>query len=295
MKSLIGFVVVVVLGLIAFNLFTFSVDETQVAVVIELGRVEQVVTTAGLHFKTPFIQNVRTFDERLQSYDIQPREIITQDQRRLVVDNYAIWRVVDPKRFVETVNGNFSLAQSRLDDIVFSNLRNTLADQTLENIVSERRQEFLERITADSAQQLQQFGIGVLDVRIMRADLPEANEQAVYGRMQSERQQIAAQLRAEGEQQATEIRARAEREAAVIRAEARRTAQETRGQGDAESLRIYADAYSQDAQFYRFWRTLESYEQTFAERGDSTLVLGTDSEYLRLFSVSELESLLNEN
>jgi len=134
----------------------------------------------------------------------------------------------------------------------------------------------------------------VLDVRIMRADLPEANEQAVYGRMQSERQQIAAQLRAEGEQQATEIRARADREAAVIRAEARRTAQETRGQGDAESLRIYADAYGQDPQFYRFWRTLESYEQTFAERGDSTLVLGTDSEYLRLFSVSELEALMQE-
>lgn len=292
MKSLIAFVIVAVLAIIVFNQFTFRVDETQVAVVLRFGKIERLVTEPGLHFKQPFVQSVRFYDARLQMYDIEPDEIITEDQRKLVVDNYALWRVSQPQEFTETVNGNFGRAQSRIDDIVFSNLRNVLADHTLDEIVSAKRQGYMQMITGNSAQQLETLGVQVLDVRIRRADLPQANEQAVYDRMKSEREQKAAQLRAEGQEQATRIRAEADRRVAEIRAEARRKGQEIRGEADAKALRIYSETYSQNPGFYRFWRTLESYRRAFGEDNGSRLIISTDSDYLRLFNVSDLEALL---
>lgn len=294
MRTLIAFVVIVAVALVAFNQFTFRVDESQVAVVMEFGRITNVVTTPGLHTKKPFVQNVDLYDGRLQLNDIEPDEIITEDQRKLVVDNYALWRVTDPRIFRETVRGNFSQAQSRIDDIVFSNLRNVLADNTLDDIVSEQRQSYMDTITSNSARQLEDIGIDVLDVRIRRADLPQANEQAVYDRMSAERQQRAAELRAEGEEEATRIRAQADREVTVITSEAEREAQEIRGEADAEALRIYEETYSQDPEFYRFWRTLESYRSTFDEDNGSRVVMSSDSEYLRLFNLSELGSLMDE-
>jgi len=294
MRTLIAFVIVVVLALLAFNQFTFRVDETQVAVVMELGQITNVVTTPGLHMKKPFIQNVDFYDSRLQTYDIEPDQIITQDQRKLVVDNYALWRVTEPREFRETVNGNFSRAQSRIDDIVFSNLRNVLADHTLDQIVSEQRQAYMENITQSSAQQLESLGVQILDVRIRRADLPQANEEAVYNRMKSERQQQAAQLRAEGQEEATRIRAEADRRVTEIVSEAEREAQTIRGEADAEALRVYAETYSQNPEFYRFWRTLQSYRDTFNEDSGSRVVMSTDSEYLRLFNLTELDAIMEE-
>ena len=294
MRTLIAFVIIVVLALVAFNQFTFRVDETQVAVVMEFGRITDVITTPGLHTKKPFVQNVDLYDGRLQLNDIEPDEIITEDQRKLVVDNYALWRVTDPRVFRETVRGNFSQAQSRIDDIVFSNLRNVLADNTLDDIVSEQRQSYMDTITNNSAQQLDDIGIDVLDVRIRRADLPQANEEAVYNRMSAERQQRAAELRAEGEEEATRIRAQADRQVTEITSEAEREAQEIRGEADAEALRVYAETYSQDPEFYRFWRTLESYRTTFNEDNGSRVVMSSDSEYLRLFNLSELDTLMEE-
>ncbi|MFB6285889.1 MAG: protease modulator HflC [Candidatus Bipolaricaulia bacterium] len=294
MRTLLVFVVIVVLGLVAFNQFTFRVDETKVAAVLRFGKIERIVTEPGLHFKQPFVQNVEFYDSRLQTYNIKPKEIITQDQRKLVVDNYALWRVENPRKFRETVNGSFSTAQLRIDNIVFSNLRNILADNTLDDIVSQKRQGYMKTITQNSANQLSSLGVKVLDVRIRRADLPQANEQAVYNRMKSERQQKASQLRAEGREEATRIRAEADRKATVIKSEAKRKAQEIRGRADAEALRIYAETYSQDPDFYRFWRTLESYSNTFAKGNGSRIVLSTDSEYLRLFNLSELKSIMDE-
>jgi len=294
MRTLIGFVVIVVLALVAFNQFTFQVDETEVAVVMEFGEITDVVTTPGLHTKKPFIQNVDLYDGRLQLNDIEPDEIITSDQRKLVVDNYAIWRVTDPRVFRETVRGNFSQAQSRISDIVFSNLRNVLADNTFDDTVSEKRQSYLETITTSSAQQLESIGIEILDVRIRRADLPQANEEAVYSRMSAEREQQASELRAEGEEQATRIRAEADRRVTEIVSEAERKAEVIRGEADAEALRIYSETYSQDPEFYSYWRTLESYRSTFDEDNGSRVVMSSDSEYLRLFNLSELESLMEE-
>ena len=294
MRTLIAFVIVVVLALVAFNQFTFRVDETQVAVVMEFGRITNVITTPGLHTKKPFVQTVDLYDGRLQLNDIEPDEIITEDQRKLVVDNYALWRVTDPRVFRETVRGSFSQAQSRIDDIVFSNLRNVLADNTLDDIVSEQRQSYMDTITTNSAQQLEDIGIDVLDVRIRRADLPQANEEAVYNRMSAERQQRAAELRAEGEEEATRIRAQANRQVTEITSEAEREAQEIRGEADATALRVYAETYSQDPEFYRFWRTLESYRTTFSEDNGSRVVMSSDSEYLRLFNLSELDTLMEE-
>ncbi len=294
MRTLIVFVVIVVLGLVAFNQFTFQVDETQVAVVLEFGEITGVVTTPGLHVKKPFIQNVDLYDGRLQLNDIEPDEIITSDQRKLVVDNYAIWRVTDPRVFRETVRGNFSQAQSRIDDIVFSNLRNVLADNTFDDTVSERRQSYMDTITDNSAQQLDDIGIDVLDVRIRRADLPQANEEAVYSRMSAEREQQASELRAEGEEEATRIRAQADRRVTELISEAEREAEVIRGEADAEALRIYSETYSQDPEFYRFWRTLESYRNTFDEDNGSRVVMSSDSEYLRLFNITELDSLMEQ-
>ena len=278
MKSLITFVIVVVVVLIAYNLFTFTVDETRKAAVLRFGEIVRIVEEPGLYFKIPIVQRVTYLEDRVLNYDIQPRDVLTSDQKRLVIDNYAIWRVGDPQAFIESTGGRLSSAQSRIDDIVYSDLRNILAKNTLDEIVSEKRLEFLQQVTELSRVKLLEFGIVLIDVRIKRADLPVAIEQAVFSRMRSERERIAAQLRAEGEEQARQIRSAADKDAAIILADARKDAEQVRGEGDATALEIYAEAYNQDPEFYRFWRTLESYKLALAD--DTRIILTTDSDYL---------------
>lgn len=276
MRALISVIVVVVVVLVLYNLVTYTVDETQQAVVVQLGEIVEVHREPGLYFKIPFLQNVIYLEDRILSYDIQPREVITSDKKRVTIDNYALWRISDAKQFVETMGGSLVRAQSRLDDVVYSNLRDVLAKQTLEDII---KREQMTEVTRLTQEQVRQFGMEIIDVRIKRADLPAATAEAVYNRMISERQQIAARYRAEGDQEAQRIRSQAEREKEIILAEARKRAQELMGEGDAQALEIYANAYNRDIAFYRFWRTLESYKTTLRE-GD-TVVLSTDSEYLR--------------
>ena len=278
MKKVIAFVIVVVVLIIAYNLFTFTVDETKKAAVLRFGEIVRIVEEPGLHFKIPFVQSVVYLEDRVLNYDIQPRDVLTSDQKRLVIDNYAIWRVGDPKAFIEATGGRLSNAQSRIDDIVYSDLRNILAKNTLDEIVSEKRLDFLRQVTELSRAKLQEFGIVLIDVRIKRADLPTEIEQAVFERMRSERERIAAQLRAEGEEQSREIRSTADRDAEIILADARKDAEKVRGEGDARALEIFAEAYNQDPDFYRFWRTLESYRTALA--GSTRIVLSTDSDYL---------------
>jgi len=278
MKKVIVFVIVVVALIIAYNLFTFTVDETKKAAVLRFGEIVRIVEASGLHFKIPFVQSVVYLEDRVLNYDIQPRDVLTSDQKRLVIDNYAIWRVGDPKAFIEATGGRLSNAQSRIDDIVYSDLRNILAKNTLDEIVSEKRLDFLRQVTELSRAKLQEFGIVLIDVRIKRADLPTEIEQAVFERMRSERERIAAQLRAEGEEQSREIRSTADRDAEIILADARKDAEKVRGEGDARALEIFAEAYNQDPDFYRFWRTLESYRTALA--GSTRIVLSTDSDYL---------------
>ncbi len=280
MRSLATFVIVVAAVLIVYNLFTFTVDETRKAAVLRFGEIVRIVEKPGLYFKVPILQKVTYLEDRVLNYDIQPRDILTSDQKRLVVDNYAIWRVGDPQAFIESTGGRLNSAQSRIDDIVYSDLRNILAKNTLDEIVSEKRLEYLQQVAELSRAKLLEFGIVLIDVRIKRADLPTEIEQAVFSRMRSERERIAAQLRAEGEEQSKQIRSNADKDAEIILADARKAAEKVRGEGDATALEIYADAYNQDPEFYRFWRTLESYRLALAD--ETHIILSTDSEYLEL-------------
>ena len=279
MKTLITFVCVVLVVLIGYNLFTFTVDETQKAAVLRFGEIVRIVEEPGLYFKVPFVQSVTYLEDRVLNYDIQPLDVYTADQKRLSIDNYAIWRVGNPQQFIESTGGRLISAQGRIDEIVFSDLRNILAEHTLDEIVSEQRRDYLEEVTLLSREKLANFGIELIDVRIIRADLPSEIEQAVFERMRSERERIAAQLRAEGEEEARQITSSADKEVEIILADARKDAESVRGEGDAEALAIYAEAYNQNPDFYRFWRTLESYRVAFAD--NTRIVLSSDSDYLR--------------
>lgn len=279
MKKLIIFAGVVVLLIIVYNLFTFTVDETKKAAVLRFGEIIKLAEEPGLYFKIPFVQSVKYLEDRVLNYDIQPRDILTSDQKRLIIDNYAIWRVGAPKLFIEATRGSLLNAQSRIDDIVYSDLRNILAKHTLDEIVSAKRLEYLQQVTELSRDKLGKFGIVLIDVRIKRADLPTEIEKAVFSRMRSERERIAAQLRAEGEEKAKQTTSSADKDKAIILADARKEAEKIMGEGDAQALETYANAYNQDPEFYRFWRTLESYKTALG--AGSRIVLSTDSDYLK--------------
>ena len=272
---LVGALIVVI---IAYNLFTFTVDETQKAVVLKFGEFVRAVETPGLHFKIPFIQSVTFLEDRVITYDIQPLDVYTSGQKRLAIDNYAIWRVGDPEQFVASTGGRLLKAQDQIDQIVFSDLRNILAEHTYDEIVSEKRREYLKEVTELSRVKLAEYGIDLIDVRIKRADLPAEIEQAVFARMRSERERLAAQFRAQGEEQAKLITSNADKDVVILLAEAEKQAARVRGEGDARALEIYANAYNQDPEFYRFWRTLESYKAALSN--DTRIVLSTESDYL---------------
>ncbi len=278
-KILITTAVIVVAFLIVSSQSFFSVDQTKQAVLLRFGKILKVIKDPGLHTKIPFVDNVVYLEKRIINYDIQPEEIITSDQKRLSVDNYALWRIENPKLFLESVKTVVG-AQMRMDDIVYAYLRDVLAQHTLSDIISGKRTAYLQQVTKLTRKALMKFGIYTVDVRIKGADLPEANAQAVYQRMNSDRQKIAAMYRAQGERQAAEIKAQADKQAQIILATAQKQADELKGQGDAQALEIYADAYNQNPKFYKFWRTLQSYEISFAS--GTTVVLSTNSDYLKL-------------
>jgi membrane protease subunit HflC len=271
----------VIFAVIGYNTVFFTVDETQLALVQEFGSIIREIKEPGIHARVPFTQNVVYLDKRILIYDIKPRPVITGDSKTLEIDNYAIWRIVDPKQFIENFKGGIPDAQSRLDDLAYGNLRNILAKHALEEIVSGKRHGFLQEVTMLTDNQVKQFGMKIIDVRIRRAEYPQSNELSVFQRMQTERQREAALFRAEGEQQARNIRSQADKEQQIIFAEARQKAEQLKGEGDAQALETYANAYNKDPEFYRFWRSLESYRKSFNE-GD-TIVLSTESDYFRFF------------
>jgi membrane protease subunit HflC len=266
-------------AILLWNAATFSVPQWMQAIVVQLGEPVRTVQEPGLYFKTPLVQEVIYFDKRLLDYDAAPKEVLTTDKQQMVVDNYSRWRIVDPLRFYKTVRTEVN-AQSRIDDIVYSNVRETLGRYTLRDIVSERRAELMREVTEATNRTLQEYGIEVADVRIKRADLPEKNEQNVFNRMRTERERLAKRFRAEGEEEARKIRSQADKEAQILVAEARKDAEITRGEGDAQAVRIYADAYGRDPEFYSLSRTLQAYRRTIGE--GTTLVLSPDSEFFRL-------------
>ncbi|MBF0194588.1 MAG: protease modulator HflC [Magnetococcales bacterium] len=265
-----GMVIVVVAGLVILSQSIFTIHQIEQAIVIQLGKLVKPITEPGLHFKLPMIQEVYKFDKRLLVFDQDPQEILSSDKKNLKVDNYARWRIVDPLKFYQTVR-NEAGASARLNDIIYSNIREVLGQATMMEIVAGTRDEMRERIRSKASRQASKYGIEIVDVRIKRTDLPAENSKAVFRRMQTERDRQAKQYRAEGEEEAVKIRAKADREREVVLAQAYKEAQELRGNGDAESTQIYAEAYSQDKDFYKFQRTMEAYGKAFAK--GTTVVL----------------------
>jgi modulator of FtsH protease HflC len=268
------------LTLLLLLLTAFTVQQNEVALVIRLGSIVGVVDTPGLHFRMPLVDEIETYEKWILDYDSSTREILTRDKKNLRVDNYAKWRIVDATKFFQAVK-DVAGAQARLDDIIYSELRKSLGNFTLDEIVKERRQDVMAEVTRNSNEQFKNLGIEIVDVRIRRADLPRENESAVFQRMQTERMRDAKLFRSEGEESARKIRAEADKQKQILLAEANRDAQETRGHADAEAIRIFAAAYSQDLDFFRFFRSLEAYRKGFAS--GTTLVLTPDMELLQLF------------
>jgi len=271
-------IILIVAILFLANLSLFIVDETKQAIVLQFGKPIRTIGEPGLNWKLPFIQNVVFFEDRLLVYDAAPTEIITKDKKTLIVDNYARWRIIDPLKFLQTVR-DLNGAQARLDDIIYSELRVDLGLFDMSEIVSEKREGIMKRVTEISNEKANTYGIEIVDVRIKRVDLPPENEKYIFDRMRAERERIAKQYRAEGQEESAKIIAETEREKTVILAEAYKTAQVLKGEGEAESVKIYAESFNQDPEFYKFYRTLEAYRKTFKDK--TTVLLSTDSEFLK--------------
>jgi membrane protease subunit HflC len=275
----------IVLGLVAVLLYagTFIVQQTQSAIVLQFGRVRTVATTPGLYFKLPApFETVTILDNRILDLDLPAQEIIASDQKRLVVDAFTRYRISDPLRFYQAVN-SIPRANSQLASIVNGNVRSVLAEASFTAMVRTDRSRLMARIRDDVNREAGRFGMTVVDVRLRRVDLPQANSNAVFQRMQTERQREAAEARALGAQQAQEIRARADRDSTVIVAEAQRRSDEIRGEGEGERNRVFAEAFGKDPEFFAFYRSMQAYEASI-KPGDTRLVLSPDSPFFRFFN-----------
>jgi modulator of FtsH protease HflC len=260
----------------------FTVYQTQQALVVRLGQPVRVISEPGLNFKAPFIDSVVYIDRRILDLEAPPQEVIASDQKRLVVDAFARYRIKDPLRFYQTL-GSISGANSQLSILLNSALRRVLGEVTFSHVVRDQRADLMARIRELVDHEATTFGIEVVDVRIRRADLPEQNSQAVYQRMQTERQREAAEFRAQGAQRAQEIRSRADREVTVLVAEATSKSEQIRGEGDATRNQIFADAFNQDADFFAFYRSMQAYEQGL-KHSDTRMLLKPDSNFFRYFT-----------
>jgi modulator of FtsH protease HflC len=263
----------------------FTVHQTQQALVLQFGNPKRVVTEPGLHVKVPFTQNAVYIDRRVLDFDAEANELILGDQKRLVVDAFARYRIVDPLRFYQSV-GSEELLRGRIDTILDASLRKTLGEVPLFTVLSADRAALMNQIRDQANTETKQFGIDIVDVRIKRADLPAENSQAIYRRMQTEREREAKELRAQGAELAQRIRSRADRERRVIIAEAEKEGQIIRGEGDALAIRIFADAFGKDVDFFSFYRSMQAYRDALGD--DSTsFVLSPDSEFFRFFNNPE--------
>ncbi len=277
MKKL--FAILMVLVTLVFFTTVFIVDETEQVVVLAFGKPVKTITKPGLNFKLPApFQVAVTFDKRLLEYDVPPEEVLSMDKKTLIMDNYVRWRIVNPLLFLKTVQA-IPTAKTRLDDIVYSELRQELGIHDMVEIITETRDLIMDKVTAASNEESEKYGIEVVDVRIRRVDLPSENEASIYARMEAERNRKANMFRSEGEEEAQKIRATTERDKTVILADAYKISQEIRGEGEARALDIYASSFSKDPKFYEFVRTLETYEKVIDKK--TTLVLPGDSKLFK--------------
>jgi membrane protease subunit HflC len=260
----------------------FTVHQTQQALVLQFGNPKRVITDPGLHVKLPFIQNAIYIDRRVLDFDAESQEVILGDQKRLVVDAFARYKIIDPLRFYQSV-GTEELLRGRIDTILDASLRKVLGEVPLFTVLSADRAALMNSIRNQANTETEQFGIDIVDVRIKRADLPAENSQAIYRRMQTEREREAKELRAQGAELAQRIRSRADRERRVIIAEAEKEGQIIRGEGDALAIRIFAEAFGQDVDFFSFYRSMQAYRGALGD-DNTSFVLSPDSEFFRFFN-----------
>ncbi len=273
--------VLIIVGLIIAYSTLFTVYQTRQALVVRLGQPVRVITEPGLNSKIPLIDSVIHIDKRILDLENPAQEVIASDQKRLVVDAFARYRIKEPLRFYQSV-GNVEGANSRLSTLLNSALRRVLGEATLTQVVRDQREQLMNRVREQLDNDAQAFGIDIVDVRIRRADLPEQNSQAVYQRMITERQREAQEFRSQGTQRAQEIRARADREATVLLAEAQSKGEQVRGEGDGERNRIFADAFGRDPEFFSFYRSMQAYEAGLKST-DTRLLLKPDTDFFRYF------------
>lgn len=274
----VGGLVAAVMAIIVVQQVCFTVDETDQVIITQFGEYKRTVQEPGLAFKLPFVQAVNRFERRILVSDAPHAEYLTQDKKRLVADPITRWRISDPLRFYKTVREE-SGARARLDDLVFSELRREVASHTFDTVIGAKREAIMDAVAASARDKAREFGIEVVDVRIKRADLPREVQASVFARMQAERDREAKRYRSEGEEEGAKLRAETDKERTIILATAEQQAQKLRGEGDAEATRIYAEAYGRDPEFYRFVRSLESYQTFLPKR--STLLLSADSRLFR--------------
>ena len=274
---------IVLVGLVVFQSL-FVVQEISQAIVLQFGDPKKIVTKAGLNFKLPFIQNVVYLDKRILNLDNDPEEVIAADQKRLIVDAFARFKIVDPLKFYISV-GNERVARSRLSTIINSRIRGVLGTQELATLLSTDRARQMQIIQSQVNEEAKNFGITIVDVRIKRADLPPANSEAIYKRMQTEREREAKEFRAQGAEIAQKIRSTADKDVTVILAQANKKSEIMKGEGDGERNRIFASAFGKDPQFFAFYRAMQAYEKALIG-GETSLVLSPDSDFFKFFGKS---------
>ena len=276
-------IILPIIGVLALTAFfsIFIVKEVHQAIVLQFGDPKRIILKPGLNFKLPFIQNVVFLDKRILNLDAPPEEVIASDQKRLIVDAFARFQIVDPLKFYISV-GNERVARSRLSTIINSRIRSVLGTQELQTLLSEDRNKQMALIQEGVNNEAQNFGIKIVDVRIKRADLPQANSDAIYRRMQTEREREAKEFRAKGAEMAVTITSTADKEVTVILAEAQKKSEIMKGEGDGQRNKIFADAFGKDAEFFAFYRAMQAYERALIG-GETSLIMSPDSEFFKFF------------
>jgi modulator of FtsH protease HflC len=278
MRRLIIILASVLLSMILASQCLFTVDESEQAIVLQLGKPVAGPLGPGLHFKLPFVQNVVVFDARILEYNANSAEVLTKDKKNMVVDNYAKWRISDPLQFYRSVR-TISRAQSRLDDLVYAEVRVAIGNYSLDEVVAAKRSEIMSIVTSNVNDTVKPMGIQILDVRIRRTDLPPQNEKAIFGRMRAERERQAKLYRSEGQEESAKIKSTADKDRTVIMADANSQSESIRGQGEAEATRIFADALNQSPDFYGFLRSMDAYKKALHD--NTKIMLSPGSGFMK--------------
>ena len=279
-----SFIIAGIIAIVILSSSMFTVHMTQRVIVLELQKPKEIITEPGLYFKIPFFQRVKYFPNQLLDNDSSPAEVITKDKKNLLIDNFTMFRITDPLKFLETVRGEQG-ARARLDDIVYSELRVEIGQHNLTSIVTGTRDAIMDKVTKEANIKAAEYGLEVVEVRIKRTDLPPEIANSIFNRMRTERERIAMEYRSEGKEEATKIRAETDKEKTILVAEAYKKEQAIRGEGDGMATKIYADAFSKDPKFYAFMRSMEAYKKSL--KTDTTLLMSEDSDFLGFLNKSK--------